>query len=128
MTTIVRVLQLLLVGVVAACSSPQKQSLPPQPMQLTERGAATLVHQTLDKTSDWTRDAFADLGIRMKEFEKRKTDERLFKGAKADLEVMAELIRQAGGATRIEITVRRTAGPWDKEYAQRVLARIVRRQ
>ncbi len=93
---------------------------------LTERGASAQVNASLDQTATWTRDAFSDLGIRLKEVEK-KQDERKLKGTRSDLEVTAELDREESGLTRIEVTARRHAVIWDKEYAQRVLARIIRR-
>jgi hypothetical protein len=95
-------------------------------VQVTDRGAASLVNAPLDRTAQWTRAAFADLNIRMKEVE-QKTNERRFNGVTGDLDVTAELNRAQSGGTRIEVRVRRSAATWDKEFAQRVLARIVRR-
>ncbi|MGH7466704.1 MAG: DUF3568 family protein [Longimicrobiales bacterium] len=91
---------------------------------LTDRGASSLVNASLDQTAKRTRRAFSDLGIRMKEVE-TKERERTFKGATRDLDVTAELGRREDGATRVEVTARRSAVSWDKEYAQRVVARIV---
>jgi hypothetical protein len=93
---------------------------------VTDRGASSLVNAPLDRTAQWTRAAFAALNIRMKEVE-QKTNVRTFRGATADLDVTAELDRAESGGTRIVVTARRNAATWDKEFAQRVLTRIVRR-
>src|SRR5262245_13301482 len=95
-------------------------------VQLTERGASSIVNAPIERTAQWTRAALAALNIHMKEVE-QKTNERTFRGATSDLDVTAELDREDSGGTRILITARRKEATWDKEFAQRVLARIVRR-
>jgi hypothetical protein len=95
-------------------------------VQLTDRGASSLLEASLEQTAQRTRRAFSDLGIRMKEVETRG-NERTFKGVARDMDVTAVLDRAQNGVIRIEVTARRNAVTWDKEFAQRVLTRIVRR-
>jgi hypothetical protein len=52
-------------------------------------------------------------------------DKREFKGKKGDLDVTFELERKSDKTTRVEVTARENLAEWDKEYAQRLLSRIV---
>jgi hypothetical protein len=52
-------------------------------------------------------------------------DKRELKGKKGDLDVSIELERQSDKTTRVEVSARKNLAEWDKDYAQRVLQRIV---
>ena len=116
----------LVVLVVNGCASAGADMGVAGPVSLTERGASSTVEASLEQASERTRRAFSAMGIRMKEVETRD-HERTFKGVTRTLDVTAELDRNEQGVTRIEVTARRNAESWDREFAQRVLSRIVRR-
>jgi hypothetical protein len=52
-------------------------------------------------------------------------DKQEFKGTKGDLDVTVTLERESPALTKVEVTARENLAEWDKEYAQRVLNKIV---
>jgi hypothetical protein len=52
-------------------------------------------------------------------------DKQEFKGTKGDLDVTITLERESPSLTKVEVTARENVAEWDKEYAQRVLNKIV---
>ena len=52
-------------------------------------------------------------------------DKREFKGTKGDLDITVSLQRQSPTTTKVEVSARENLAEWDKEYAQRILNKIV---
>ena len=52
-------------------------------------------------------------------------DKQEFKGTKGDLDVTATLHRESPTTTKVEITARENLAEWDKQYAQRLLNKVV---
>lgn len=92
---------------------------------LTSRGAESLVEQPMDGLVARTQAAFTEFGIRpVGETIDHEGDTREFRGRKDDLDVTVKLERKSSGMTQVEVTARRNVAKWDKDLAQRLLARI----
>jgi len=92
---------------------------------LTSRGAEAMVEQPMDGLVARTQAAFTELGVRpVGETIDHEGDTREFRGTKEDLDVTVKLERKSPSATQVEVTARRNMAEWDKEFAQRLLARI----
>lgn len=92
---------------------------------LTSRGAESLVEQPMDGLVARTQAAFTEFGIRpVGETIDHEGDRREFRGRKDDLDVTVKLERKSPSTTQVEVTARRNVAQWDKDLAQRLLARI----
>lgn len=95
---------------------------------LTSRGAESLVDGSIDEVAARTEAVMAEMQIvKHAESSERGGDEREFKGKKGDLDVTIQLKRESPTTTKVEVTARENLAEWDKEYAQQVLERIVKR-
>jgi hypothetical protein len=95
---------------------------------LTSRGAESTVNGSVDAVAARTRAVFADEAIVMDATSTQNSgDKREFKGKKGDLDVTASLERQGPTTTKVEISARKNLAEWDKDYAQAVLNKIVKR-
>jgi hypothetical protein len=65
--------------------------------------------------------------VKEAESSKRGGDERELKGKKGDLDVTIQLKRESPTTTKVEVTARGNLAEWNKEFAQQVLERIVRK-
>jgi hypothetical protein len=52
-------------------------------------------------------------------------DQRELKGKRGDTEVTVQLRRESPTTTKVEVIARKNLAEWDKEFARKVLARIV---
>ena len=94
----------------------------------TTRGAESLVEGPIDQVTARAEAVMGEMQI-VKEGEssERGGDERELKGKKGDLDVTIQLKRESPTTTKVEVTARESLAEWDKEYAQQVLERIVKR-
>jgi|SRR5688572_31439412 hypothetical protein len=93
---------------------------------LTSRGAESTVEGSIDDVAARARAVMNEEGIVPDEASMEQGgDKREFKGKKGDLDVTFELERKSDKTTRVEVTARENLAEWDKEYAQRLLSRIV---
>ncbi len=95
---------------------------------LTTRGVRSVISSPVASVADATERAFSDLGIERTELHVEG------EGAKQELkgkprggnpEVTVGLVRTGDNSTDVEVTARTGAVTWDKEYARRVLERIM---
>ena len=97
-------------------------------LYLTSRGAESIVNGRVGDVSQAVRATFTDLGIPV---ESTKTeeggDEREISGKKGDLDVNVKWERETSSTTKVEVTARKNAAEWDKDYAKDVLSRIVKK-
>jgi hypothetical protein len=95
---------------------------------LTTRGAESLVEGSIDDVTARAETAMAEMQIvKDGESSERGGDERELKGKKGDLDVTIQLRRESPTTTKVEVTARENLAEWDKEYAQQVLERIVKK-
>ena len=93
---------------------------------LTTRGAESIVESSVDQVAARARAVMAEEGIVPDEANMEKGgDKREFKGKKGDLDVTIEIERKSPTTTRVEVAARKNLAEWDKEYAQKLLSRIV---
>jgi hypothetical protein len=93
---------------------------------LTSRGAESIVESSVDQVAARARAVMAEEGNVPDEANMEKGgDKREFKGKKGDLDVTIEIERKSPTTTRVEVAARKNLAEWDKEYAQKLLSRIV---
>jgi hypothetical protein len=93
---------------------------------LTSRGAESIVEGSPDQIAARARAVMSEEGI-VPEASSTENggDKRELKGKKGDLDVTFEIERKSDKTTRVEVSARENLAEWDKEYAQRLLQRIV---
>lgn len=93
---------------------------------LTSRGAESVVQGRVDDVERRARAVFADEGIPVTGSQVENSgDKREIKGTKGDLEVTASVERQGDQATKVDVSARKNVAVWDKDYAQKLLGKIV---
>ena len=93
---------------------------------LTSRGAESIVQGSLPNVSDRAKAVMAEDGITLQESDSKEGGEKLeLSGKKGDLDVSIELDREDSNSTKVEVSARKNLAEWDKEYAQRVLSKII---
>jgi hypothetical protein len=93
---------------------------------LTTRGAESVVEGSTQDLAGRVRSVLNEEGITISETKSENGgDKQEFKGTKGELDVTVSLQRQGPSTTKVEVTARENLAEWDKEYAQRVLNRIV---
>ncbi|MGE5687191.1 MAG: DUF3568 family protein [Gemmatimonadota bacterium] len=94
---------------------------------LTSRGVASVVNGSVDDAAARTRSAMDAEGITITETKtEAEGDKRSFAGKKDDLDITVELERQSPTTTKAEVTARKNVAEWDKDYARKLLDRIVK--
>jgi hypothetical protein len=91
----------------------------------TDRGAESLLDESVDKTYDAARETFQELGIRETKTSS-EADKRELEGSVDDRELTVKIERQ-DQSTKVEVVARKTRVTWDKDYAKMVLEKIVSR-
>ncbi len=93
---------------------------------LTSRGAESLVEGSIDRIASRARAVMSDEGIVPDASSTESSGEkRELKGKKGDLDVTIEMEQKSDQTTRVEVSARKNLAEWDKDYAQRVLQKIV---
>lgn len=95
---------------------------------LTSRGAESLVEAPVDDVARRAEAVMSEMQIvKDAESAEKGGDERELKGKKGDLDVTIHLKRESPTTTKVEVSARENLAEWDKEYAQDVLERIVKK-
>lgn len=95
---------------------------------LTTRGAESLVDGSIDDVAARAEAVMNEMGIAKEgESSERGGDHRELKGKRGDLDVTIQMQRESPTTTKVEVTARENVAEWDKEYAQQVLERIVKK-
>jgi hypothetical protein len=93
---------------------------------LTTRGAESLVEGPIDQIATRARAVMNEEGIVPDASSTENGgDKRELKGKKGDLDVTIEMEQKSDKTTRVEVSARKNLAEWDKDYAQKVLQRIV---
>jgi hypothetical protein len=94
---------------------------------LTERGAEAQVASSVSGTFDASRQAFQEFGItetKSGNEQEGSTEKRTLEGKTSDREITVEL-RTEGSGTHVEVVVKKSEVTWDKDFAKRILNKIV---
>lgn len=95
----------------------------------TTRGVAGLVNGTVPDVARRAEAVLAELGIVVTEREyKADGSEVEIEGRTDDLEIDVDIERETATTTRVEVSARRSAVEWDKDYARMILERIVSKE
>jgi hypothetical protein len=92
-----------------------------------DRGVESVVAAPVEKVYGATRTAFRDLGITESKTSNEQdggVEKRVVAGSITDREVTASLKTQGSG-THVEVIVKKTAVTWDKDFARKVLEKVV---
>jgi hypothetical protein len=93
---------------------------------LTTRGAESVVEGSTSDVAARVRSVLTEEGITISGTKTEDGgDKREFTGTKGDLDVTVTLQREGATNTKVEVTARENVAEWDKEYAQRILNKIV---
>ena len=93
---------------------------------LTSRGAESLVEGPIDQIATRARAVMNQEGI-VPDASSTESggDKQEIKGKKGDLDVTIEMERKSDKTTRVEVAARKNLAEWDKDYAQKLLQKIV---
>jgi hypothetical protein len=97
---------------------------------LTSRGAESTIKGNIDNVSTRVKQVFSEEGITMNA-SSSKTDQdekkREYKGTKGNLDITASLSSADTGTTKVEVSARKNTVEWDKDYAQKLLNKVIQR-
>ena len=94
---------------------------------LTSRGVASVVNGSVEDVAARARSAMDAEGITITQTKtEAEGDKRSFQGKKDDLDISVELERKTPSTTKAEVTARKNVAEWDKDYARKLLDRIVK--
>jgi hypothetical protein len=94
---------------------------------VTERGVQSVVAAPVDRTFGIAQQTFKELGITESKTSAEQeggTESRSLDGKIDERDVSVEL-KTEGPGTKVEVVVKKTAVTWDKDFARRILNRIV---
>ena len=94
---------------------------------VTDRGAESTVTAPVARTYDATRAAFRSLDITETKSSTEQDgaiEKRSLEGKTDDRDVTVNL-RTEGSGTRVDVLVKKTAVTWDKDFARRILNKVV---
>jgi hypothetical protein len=95
---------------------------------LTSRGAESLVASQIDQVARNAQSVMSDEGIVPDASSTENSgDKRELKGKKGDLDVTISMERKDPSTTQVEVTARKNVAEWDKDYAQQLLSKIVKK-
>ena len=95
---------------------------------LTTRGAESLVDASVSDVARAVDRTYDEMGIRVTGTKSEKSGaEREVKGEQGELDITTQFEREATGSTKIEVSARKNFAEWDKDFAKRVLEKIVER-
>jgi len=93
----------------------------------TSRGVGSTISKPVDTVAAHAQAVLADEGITITEQNtKAEGDTREFKGKKGDLDISVELKRNGDNETKAEVSARKNLVEWDKDYAQKLMDKIVK--
>jgi hypothetical protein len=93
---------------------------------LTSRGAESLVSSPIEQVAARARTVMSDEGITPDASSTEASGaKRELKGKKGDLDVTISMEQKDSKTTQVEVTARKNAVEWDKDYAHTLLSKIV---
>lgn len=94
---------------------------------LTSRGVASVVNGSVNDVAARARSALEAEGVTITDTKtEAEGDKRSFAGKKGDLDISVDLERETATTTKTEVSARKNVAEWDKDYARKLLDRIVK--
>jgi hypothetical protein len=94
---------------------------------LTSRGAESIVKGSVDEVAARARAVLKAEGVTIDAASMESGgDKREAKGIKGDLDITVSMERQSPTTTKTEVSARKNLAEWDKDYAQRLLDKIIK--
>lgn len=94
---------------------------------VSDRGTESTVTASVERTFQATRQAFTELGIKETKTETKREDgaeRRVLEGSTGERDVTVTMESQ-DQSTHVEVTARKSAVTWDKDFARKILEKIV---
>jgi hypothetical protein len=96
---------------------------------LTSRGAESLVEAPVADVANRAESVMGEMAIvKDAESSKQSGEKRELKGKKGDLDVTIQMQQQTPTTTKVEVTAKKNELEWDKDFAQEVLTKIVKKE
>jgi hypothetical protein len=93
---------------------------------LTSRGAESVVQGSVEDIAGRAESVMNEMSIvKQGESTEGQGDKQVLKGTKGELDVTINVERESPSTAKVEVTARENLAEWDKDYAKRVLNRIV---
>jgi len=93
----------------------------------TSRGVGSEVKGSVDEVAARAQQVLQAEGVDITETKSEdRGDKRVFEGKKGDLDINVEIERRGEGASKVEVSAKKNLVTWDKDYAQKLLDRIVK--
>ncbi|HET8623174.1 MAG TPA: hypothetical protein VFM14_06400 [Gemmatimonadales bacterium] len=122
-------LALLAAGALPGCVAAAAAAGAGTGIYLTTRGAESVIEGSPSDVAGRVRSVLREEGITINATSSEDGgDKQEFKGAKGDLDVTVTVQRQSSTTTKVEVTARENLAEWDKQYAQRILNRVVAKE
>jgi uncharacterized protein HemX len=119
-------LALGLVAPVTGCAAAAVAAGAGAGIYLTTRGAQSLIDSPIDQVAARARAVMSEEAITPDASSTEKSGaKRELKGKKGDLDITIQMEQKSEKTTQVEVTARKNAAEWDKDYAQQLLTRIV---
>jgi hypothetical protein len=94
---------------------------------LTSRGAKAEVKGTTEEVEADSRKVLSEQAVQITDQKSEKGgNHRELQGKKGDLDVTISIDRRDDKTSEVEVTARKNAVTWDKDYAKSILSSIVR--
>ncbi|HEX5387375.1 MAG TPA: hypothetical protein VFW66_11775 [Gemmatimonadales bacterium] len=94
---------------------------------LTSRGAESVVNGTVSDVAGRARSVLMSENVTINANSTENSgDKQELKGTKGDLDITITMNREGPSTTKTEVTARKNAVEWDKDYAQTLLNKIVK--
>jgi hypothetical protein len=94
---------------------------------LTTRGAESTVNGSVSEVATRARAVFKTEGVTLDATSMDSGgDTREIKGKKGDLDIAVSMERETPTMTKTAVTARKNLAEWDKDYAQRIMDKIIK--
>jgi hypothetical protein len=94
---------------------------------LTTRGAESTVNGSVSEVATRARAVFKTEGVTLDATSMESGgDTREIKGKKGDLDIAVSMERETPTMTKTAVTARKNLAEWDKDYAQRIMDKIIK--
>lgn len=114
-------------GVLPGCVAAAAAAGAGTAIYLTTRGAESTVNGSVNEVATRARAVFKTEGVTLDATSMESGgDTREIKGKKGDLDIAVSMERETPTMTKTAVTARKNLAEWDKDYAQRIMDKIIK--